>query len=519
MPSLPTNLSEKHIIGARSRENVAPGPRLEALRKRGIDWCGITDAAEPYQIVRRHPHFGHVLGCTGGRGDIHFQGKWHACREGLIFVNPPGHAEALRAAPGSRWQFCWVHLLPEHFPNPESPQWKPRLFRMDPRPLQTALEGLMLAQHILPDFPGIDHWAELVLVYSHRLIQGDRRDVRLWKLWEEVARDPGREWSIQELGQRVHLSREHLRRICVNETGRTPMQQVTSIRMQRAANLLQYSNQTIEAIANAMGYENPFTFSNTFQRWMGTRPSAHRKAQKKEGENSLMRPSSVLGKFSLAQRLPKSRWHCVNLRTWANQPVSGGAAGWFGDEHRLPLLPGRHVFHGVPFDLLAETPEEPGAMVLFRSAHPRIQASGGTTLPRDLSIPLRTRVRAVYLLHAAGWVDGTAPFARYQFVPARGRTVEVPVHALGESLLSELPRKVEAPIIQDWWWGFEPLETKSARSVYVGDPNDSPGKSGRIYVYEWLNPQPSVPLQEIRITVPGTASSTLGLLGLTLALH
>ncbi|MDX6765818.1 MAG: AraC family transcriptional regulator [Candidatus Methylacidiphilales bacterium] len=515
MVALPTNLSEKHIIGARSRENLAQGGRIEALRKRGIEWCGISHVAQPYQMVRKRPDFGHILGCQGGGGEIWFEGRWHAFREGMIFLNPPGHSEAMRAVAGRRWEFCWVHLQADHFPHPESQHWKPRIFRLDPRPLRTAVEGLLLAQNILPEMPGIDHWAELILLYSHRLIQGERSDVRLWKLWEAVGKDPGRDWSIQELGQMAHLSREHLRRICVKETGRTPMQQVTSIRMQRAAALLQYSDQSIEAIAHAMGYENPFTFSNSFQRWMGSRPSIYRQAQKQDSDPGPMRPSTVLGKFSLSQRLPKSRWHCLNLATWANRAVSTGTTGWFGDEHRLPLVPGRHVFHGVPFDLMQELPPQPRAMVLFRSTHPHITACVGAGLPLGIDIPIRTRVRAAYFLHAAGWVEGGEPFGRYRMVPVRGRESEILIRALGESR----PSPSSPANIQDWWWGFEPVETKSTRSVYVGDPAGSPGKSGRIYVHEWVNPDPSVPLQEIRITVPGTTRSTLALLGLTLALY
>ncbi|RZA11588.1 MAG: helix-turn-helix domain-containing protein, partial [Lysobacteraceae bacterium] len=43
-----------------------------------------------------------------------------------------------------------------------------------------------------------------------------------------------------------------------------------------AAHLLATSSEKIEAIAHAVGYVNPFAFSNTFKRLTGFRPSDYR---------------------------------------------------------------------------------------------------------------------------------------------------------------------------------------------------------------------------------------------------
>ena len=46
--------------------------------------------------------------------------------------------------------------------------------------------------------------------------------------------------------------------------------------MRRAVSLLTSTEEKVETIANAVGYENPFTFSNAFKRWTGKRPSDFR---------------------------------------------------------------------------------------------------------------------------------------------------------------------------------------------------------------------------------------------------
>ena len=54
------------------------------------------------------------------------------------------------------------------------------------------------------------------------------------------------------------------------------MNQVTYLRMRHAATLLSESDLKLEAVADAVGYANPFVFSNTFKKCTGWRPSEYR---------------------------------------------------------------------------------------------------------------------------------------------------------------------------------------------------------------------------------------------------
>ena len=101
-------------------------------------------------------------------------------------------------------------------------------------------------------------------------------DERLSRLWEKVAVRLDHEWTLPELARTAHVSAEHLRRLCTQQLGRTPMRQVTYLRMRRAAELLSTTDEKIESITRAVGYQNPFVFSTTFKKWIGWRPSAHR---------------------------------------------------------------------------------------------------------------------------------------------------------------------------------------------------------------------------------------------------
>ena len=65
------------------------------------------------------------------------------------------------------------------------------------------------------------------------------------------------------------------------------MHQVTFLRMRRAASLLAATQDKIGTISQAIGYQNPFVFSNTFKKWIGWRPSEYR--------NPGERPKSTTG--------------------------------------------------------------------------------------------------------------------------------------------------------------------------------------------------------------------------------
>ena len=55
------------------------------------------------------------------------------------------------------------------------------------------------------------------------------------------------------------------------------MQHVTFLRMQRARHLLSTTDDKVESITRQIGYMNPHTLSNTFKKWIGWRPSEHRR--------------------------------------------------------------------------------------------------------------------------------------------------------------------------------------------------------------------------------------------------
>jgi AraC-like DNA-binding protein len=292
MNPLPPNpgrqLSETHILGGRTRhwvvrvdesdprEWLRGAPVCPALASHRIAHVGIADAAAPYRVVRTHQSGTYFLACTAGSGRVLVDGRWQTCREGVACLLPPHALNAFEAQPGVTWHFCWVRYQQPPEQKPIATSGSPVLADFDGQPLSFAIRGLYHECLTQRTPAAQQEWVDLIQTYVMRFAQPRRMDDRLWQLWNKVAASLGESWTLERLAAEAHVSSEHLRRLCRRELGRSPVHQVIYLRMQHAAKLLTTTNDKIEAIAGAVGYENPFVFSTTFKKWVGWRPSDYR---------------------------------------------------------------------------------------------------------------------------------------------------------------------------------------------------------------------------------------------------
>ncbi|MGC4016540.1 MAG: helix-turn-helix transcriptional regulator [Luteolibacter sp.] len=175
------------------------------------------------------------------------------------------------------WKICWVRYHESRESNPIVSSASPVLGAYDAWPLYRAIQGLH-AECEGDGLPAHLHlWIELIHSHVLQFAQPHQADPRLWKLWRQVEHTLAHNWTVDELAARACVCREHLRRLCQEELGRSPMQHVTFLRMQRARDLLSTTDMKVESITREVGYQNPNTFSNTFKKWVGWRPSEHRR--------------------------------------------------------------------------------------------------------------------------------------------------------------------------------------------------------------------------------------------------
>lgn len=103
------------------------------------------------------------------------------------------------------------------------------------------------------------------------------RDPYIGRALAEIHREPARHWTLESLARQVAMSRsafaEHFSRF----VGTPPMQYLTNWRMQIAANQLLSTTDTVNVVANRVGYDSEAAFSRAFKKAVGAPPSEWRR--------------------------------------------------------------------------------------------------------------------------------------------------------------------------------------------------------------------------------------------------
>lgn len=285
----PKLLTDRHIFGENTRQTIVranandprkwlqDGPVCPLLTQNHIGHTGIMRASPPYEVVRIEQSGTFMLACFEGEGVVLVDGSWKKIRMGQACLLPPFVMNALKCVPGKIWKFAWVRYDESRESTPIVSSLSPVTGSFDPLPLKYAIEGLHAEVTGPAIAAALHHWTELIHHYVLRFAQPKHPDDRLWKLWQQVDIDLAYPWSLTTLASIAHVSEEHLRRLCRKELGRSPMQHVTFLRLQKARHLLATTEEKVESIANEVGFKSTFTFSNTFKSWIGVRPSDYRK--------------------------------------------------------------------------------------------------------------------------------------------------------------------------------------------------------------------------------------------------
>jgi AraC-like DNA-binding protein len=126
-------------------------------------------------------------------------------------------------------------------------------------------------------------FVDLLRRYLERLPEEQRgwlaglRDRYVGRVLGLMHERPTEAWTMEQIAERVGLSRSALHERFVQFIGLTPMQYLTNWRMQIASRLLTQSNAPLASVAIGTGYESEAAFSRAFKRAVGVPPSVWRR--------------------------------------------------------------------------------------------------------------------------------------------------------------------------------------------------------------------------------------------------
>lgn len=241
-----------------------------------INHIGIMDATSPYEVLRINQSGTFFLACITGAGEILIDGSWQVIKAGQACVFPPFVTNALRAQSKQNWKFAWVRYKEDKSKKTIANTHSPIHGEYNSEVIETIFEEIKKEISSTSSKPVTIAWVNLLHQQVLKFTKPTQLDDRLLNILSAVAANPGHDWTLYELAEYGNMSSEHLRRLTNLQLGRSPMQQIIFMRMMYARKLLSDTKQPIETIAKAVGYSSAFSFSNTFYKWMGYRPSTIR---------------------------------------------------------------------------------------------------------------------------------------------------------------------------------------------------------------------------------------------------
>ncbi|MEP6733958.1 MAG: helix-turn-helix domain-containing protein [Chryseolinea sp.] len=223
---------------------------------------------------------------TKGEGWYQAKTARFRIRENEFFVLPASHIKDLGSEENNPWSIYWAY-----FAGTQAGNVATHLNGKSNAPREAkALVG-RIAQ-----FNDILHHLELMenienLVYANSRFYSFLCSFRLMVLSaSKHAKKDGVIQSIEYMRERINspvtladlaavagLSVSHYCAVFKQKTMQTPLQLYTSMKIQRACQLLQNRNQTIKSIAYTLGFFDQYHFSKVFKSIMGMAPRDFRK--------------------------------------------------------------------------------------------------------------------------------------------------------------------------------------------------------------------------------------------------
>jgi AraC-like DNA-binding protein len=262
---------------ADTRDWLADAPVCASLARHGIVHVGCAAIRHPYSVRRPDLSGTFVMMCVSGEGRVWLEGEWKPLLPGMACLAPPHAFHAYRSAPAKPLGIAWVRYQEPEGMMPIVNARAPVLTRFDGGPFAAAIRGLYCEASGTASPAAMQLWVDLIQHYARTFAEPWRADDRLRVVWQAVGSDLAADWTLAKLAKLAGLSPKHLSRICQVSLGRTPSRQVTALRLQQAANLLTTTSDKVESISAQVGYKSLFSFSHTFKKFTGSRPSEYRK--------------------------------------------------------------------------------------------------------------------------------------------------------------------------------------------------------------------------------------------------
>lgn len=246
---------------------------------------------EPYHMTREQGFEGYLLFFSISEGGcVKIDGRLYEIPDNSVTILPPGRGHEYYTAAGGCWIFYWLHIVGENmgFLNSVVAQ-NGYVFKFQSAGKAGALIEDLFPERFTPDEIAYEIQASRTIaqilhmlleeVYMQRREKQKKSSV-ITNMLHDIELHYEKPVHIRQLAERYYISEQHLIRIFKAETGLTPYAYLKKYRLQKAKELLSYSELTIGGIAARTGFSDNNNFIYQFRQEYGLSPGEYRKAYK-----------------------------------------------------------------------------------------------------------------------------------------------------------------------------------------------------------------------------------------------
>ncbi len=250
-----------------------------------INSCGVTNHSTAIRIYRPKGRVDFFLGFVkNGELIAEVGSKKIPVRKGQALVFFPNKPQDYTHLPSSDAQTFWVHFCgtaAEEIMKQAGISVSGRLLPVSPAETERIFRAV-IKHHLASDtLSAAGYLLRLISSVSPAKEKGEGEGARLIRLEaENIAVNFFKDIDLDEAAERCHLSRTRFNHLFTKTVGVSPRKMQTTLRLERARELLSYSELSVAEISEQCGYGDPLYFSRIFTKAYSVSPSNFRKGFK-----------------------------------------------------------------------------------------------------------------------------------------------------------------------------------------------------------------------------------------------
>lgn len=229
-----------------------------------------------------------LIYCVSGKGWVKLNNRKHTVKQGSLFICPPNIQHGYGCDPDCGWEIWWVHCGGERI----GEYCKEAGLSVDNPVINLGLNDRLIScfskllanlsqKNMNISWIAADALHSLLLaIVSETVNRNVPENSDLINLIDINSR------SLEELAAKAGYSKYHFSRIFKEQTGKSPWELVTELKLERSKELLLGSFLSVKEIATEIGFNHPDYFAKLFARHTGVTPTKYRGIFKKHHNNN-----------------------------------------------------------------------------------------------------------------------------------------------------------------------------------------------------------------------------------------